>query len=82
MEAEILDLSTKKVWTLNDFCNYTGFSKSAVYKLTMDNKVEHSKPTGKSIFFDRDKVLIWLMSNPVKTDAQRKQVAANYINKM
>ena len=54
----------KKVWSLDDFCAYTGLSKSYAYRLTGDGKVSFFKPFGKVIFFDADEVIEFLKQNP------------------
>lgn len=63
-------LSTKKVLTLDEFCSYTGFKKSYVYKLTSNRQVPYSSKNGKSLFFEKDLIDNWLLDNPIKTSSQ------------
>ena len=59
---ESLNLN-KKVFNTTDLHRYTGLSKSTIYKLTSTGKIPHNSPTGKIIFFDKDEVDSWLLSN-------------------
>jgi len=62
-------LNQKKVLTLEEFCIYTGYSESTAYKLSSKRKVPHSK-LGRTLFFDREKIEIWLLQNSIKTTEQ------------
>ena len=53
----------KKSMTIDDLVNYTGFKVSYIYKLTSGNLIPHSKPGGGKVFFDKDEIDIWLLSN-------------------
>ncbi len=53
----------KKVFNITDLHRYTGLSKSTIYKLTSTGKIPCNSPTGKIIFFDKDEIDIWLLSN-------------------
>ncbi|MFN8429678.1 MAG: helix-turn-helix domain-containing protein [Spirosomataceae bacterium] len=64
---EKINLSSKSVLSLEEFCIYTGYSKSRTYKLTSARLVPHSKPMDKSIFFSKEEIDQWLLQNPVKT---------------
>ncbi|WP_421811064.1 helix-turn-helix transcriptional regulator [Flagellimonas sp.] len=43
----------KNILNLKEACEYTGFSKSHLYKLTHYRKIDHYKPNGKNIFFKK-----------------------------
>ena len=60
---EKLLLGTKKVLTFDEACDYTGISRSYLYKLTSAGKIPFSKPMGKIIFFNKEKLDLWLLSN-------------------
>ena len=51
-----MDFSSKRVLTFDEGCTYLGYAKSYVYKLTSAGVLPFSKPNGKSIFFDREKL--------------------------
>ncbi|TLP77001.1 helix-turn-helix transcriptional regulator [Maribacter sp. ACAM166] len=60
---EKLLIANKKVLTFEETCNYTGISRSYLYKLTAAGIIPHSKPNGKLIFFERKKIVSWLLQN-------------------
>ena len=60
---------TKKVFNIDDLANYTGLSKSKIYKLTQLKLI----PTGnnphiRQKFFDKDTIDAWLMGEPDVSD--------------
>ena len=73
-----MDLQNKKILTFSEGCQYLGFAKSYVYKLTSSAIIPFSKPNGKSIFFDREKLEAWMLSNASKSHAEREIDAATY----
>ncbi|WP_159468010.1 AlpA family transcriptional regulator [Dyadobacter sp. 3J3] len=70
---------SKKVLTLDELVKYTGFSKNHVYRLTSQSKIPHSKPTGKSIFFEREKIEEWLLRGYVKTNEEVDNAVDNFL---
>lgn len=63
-KIESLLLSQKIFLNLNELVEYTGLSKSTLYKLSMEGKIPgQSKPTGQKLYFDRRKIDAWLLSN-------------------
>ena len=60
---EKLLMANKEVLTFEETCDYTGISRSYLYKLTAAGTVPHSKPNGKLIFFERKKIEDWLLRN-------------------
>jgi excisionase family DNA binding protein len=68
----------KKVLTFAEACAYLDLSESHLYKLTADGTVPHSKPNGKKLYFRREELDAWVMSNPVKTRADIEREAATY----
>jgi len=75
----ILFKATKKVLNFDEACDYTGISRSYMYKLTSSRVIPHSKPTGKIIFFDREKLDEWLLKRPTLTLEDIERQAPNYI---
>jgi len=69
----------KRVLTFEEGCEYLGFKKSYVYKLTSAKIIPHSKPNGKSIFFDKAKLETWMLSNPSSSFSDKKIVASTYV---
>ncbi len=78
---ENLLLGTKKVLTFDEACDYTGISRSYMYKLTSANLISFSKPNGKIIFFSKEKLDAWLLSNGRKSAIEIKQKANEYVLK-
>ena len=71
--------SEKNVLTFEEGCKYLGFKKSYVYKLTSAKIIPHSKPNGKTIFFERKILENWMLSNPRSSLSDKKIIASTYI---
>lgn len=74
-----MKLNDKNVLTLKEVSDYTGFKTSYLYKLTSAGIIPHSKPNGKTIFFDRAKLEEWMLSNPSSSFSDKNILAASYI---
>jgi excisionase family DNA binding protein len=70
--------ATKTVLTFTEASQYTGISKSYLYKLTSARKISHSKPSGKLIFFEKEELDKWLMSNKITPQQEIEDEAARY----
>ena len=75
-----MDFSQNKVLTFEQGCIYLGYAKSYVYKLTSAGILPYSKPNGKSIFFDREKLEAWMLSNTSSSHAEKQIEAATYVS--
>lgn len=75
---EQLSLS-KPIFTMVEFCKYTGLSKSTAYKLTSSRKIPFSQPNGKLIFFRKTDIDNWLLSNPRKSMEILELEASNLV---
>ncbi|SDE47077.1 helix-turn-helix domain-containing protein [Cellulophaga baltica] len=62
---EKLLVGQKEVLTFDEACDYTGISRSFLYKLTAKGEIPHSKPNGKLLFFEKTKLVNWLLQNKV-----------------
>ncbi|HUH46309.1 MAG TPA: helix-turn-helix domain-containing protein [Arenibacter sp.] len=60
---EKLLMGSKEVLTFDEACDYTGISRSYLYKLTALGKIPHSKPNGKLLFFEKKELVDWLIQN-------------------
>lgn len=78
---ERLLISNKRALTFDEACDYTNFSRGYLYKLTADNKIPFSKPNGKLIFFDKDKLDEWLLQNKRKSNQEIENEASAYVLK-
>ena len=76
---ERLLLGAKKVLTFDEACDYTGISRSYLYKLTAAGKIPNSKPNGKLIYFDIDRLNKWLLRNDRKSTYETNDQAVEYI---
>lgn len=66
-EFHKVTLNLKKVLTFDECVEYTGLSKGYIYKLTHGRLIPHFKPSGKKIYFAREEIDQWLLSNRVMT---------------
>lgn len=76
IEASLL--TQKNVLTFDEAANFTGLSKSYLYKLTSAQKIPHYKPAGKIIYFDREELEAWLLQNRVSTSDELENKAQAY----
>ena len=70
---------SKKVLTLDEACAYKGISRSYMCKLTARGDIPFSKPRGKLIYFEKEKLDQWLLSHPSKSLAEIDNEALNYV---
>ncbi|MHB1105414.1 MAG: helix-turn-helix transcriptional regulator [Lutibacter sp.] len=68
----------KEVLTFDEACDYTGISRSYLYKLTASGKIPHSKPNGKMLFFEKAKLVNWLLQNKRKSQQDIEIEALTY----
>ena len=76
---ERLIIANKKVLTFDEACEYTGISRSYLYKLTSSGVIPYSKPNGKVIFFDKEKLVKWLLKNARKSADEIKEEALSFL---
>ncbi len=63
-----MSLNIKTVLSMDECSEYTGLTKNYLYKLTHNKQIPHFKPNGKKLFFKRQDIDNWLLSN--KVDSQ------------
>lgn len=71
-------LTQKAVLTFDEAAQYTGFSRSYLYKLTSTGKIPFCKPQGKMIFFDRGELETWLLTNQAARE-EIDQAASTFV---
>ena len=78
---ETLLLSQKTVLTFDEVAQYTGLSKSYLYKLTSTAKIPCYKPQGKHIYFNKIEIDLWLQRNPSKplNEDELEEQASTYV---
>ncbi|MEW2920118.1 helix-turn-helix domain-containing protein [Muricauda sp. ANG21] len=71
----------KNILNLKEACEYTGFSKSHLYKLTHYRKIDHYKPNGKNIFFKKADLEAYMLrgKREAKPVLEMETEVANYI---
>ncbi|MFP5041903.1 helix-turn-helix transcriptional regulator [Parasediminibacterium sp. JCM 36343] len=72
---QILHIMESKVLSLKQACELLGYKKSYVYKMTSAGILPFSKPNGRKIFFDREKLENWMLGN-ASTSLKEKQIEA------
>ena len=77
-KIEKLIRTNKNVLTLDEAVEYTGISRSYMYKLTAKGEVPFSRPRGKLIYFSREKLDQWLLGNEQKSSKEIKNEALEY----
>ena len=75
---EKLVRTNKNVLTIEEASDYTGISRSYLYKLTANGDIPFSKPRGKMIYFSIEKLDTWLLTNSSKSKDEIQQEALNY----
>lgn len=75
---ERLVRGNKNVLNFEEASEYTGISRSYLYKLTAKGEIPFSKPRGKMIFFSREKLDEWLLSNQSRSTSEVKDEALDY----
>ena len=74
----LLVSSVKQILTVEDLSNYTGFSRSYIYKLVHKSIIPYSKPNGKTLFFQKNEIDEWLLQNKSSSISQLEQKANSY----
>lgn len=72
-------LGQKKALTFKEACLYLNLSASYMYKLTSGGILPFSKPNGKNIYFDREKIEDWMLSKMSTSRTDKDAAAATYI---
>ncbi|OAB26926.1 transcriptional regulator, AlpA family [Flavobacterium fryxellicola] len=72
--------TNKQIFTVDDVVNYTGFSKSYVYKLVHKNILPYSKVNNRTLFFEKSEIDSFLLQNKSKSISQIEKEAITYIN--
>ena len=75
---EAMIRTNKTVLTIDDAAEYTGLSRSYLYKLTAKGEIPFSKPRGKLLYFSKEKLDEWLLSNNRKSNEEIKKEALEY----
>ncbi|HMS29268.1 MAG TPA: helix-turn-helix domain-containing protein [Saprospiraceae bacterium] len=74
-----MKFENKEVLTLNEVSQFTGLSKSHIYKLCSTGGIPFYKPFGKVNFFDRLEIIDWLKQNRVATTKEIESKASTFV---
>jgi excisionase family DNA binding protein len=55
----------KKIMNVKELSYYIGMAESYIYKLSSAKIIPHYSPLGKMIYFDRDEINEWILSNKI-----------------
>jgi excisionase family DNA binding protein len=66
----------KTVLTFDEVAEYTGLSRSYLYKLTSSGQIPHFKPRSKMLYFNRLELEEWLQQGRVKTSDEINALAS------
>lgn len=69
----------KEILNVEELSEYTGFTRSYIYKLVHKSLIPYSKPNGKVLFFERKKIDLWLLQNGSKSSFEIEQQAIEHI---
>ncbi len=72
-------MEQKTIFTIQDLADYTQWSKSYIYKKTSDGTLKFSKPLGKTIFFSKEWIDNFLMSNTNSTTKELEAKASTIV---
>lgn len=62
-----LKLNMKPILTVDDLSKYLDYSPEYIYKMTHNREIPYYKPNGKKLYFKRDEIDEWVLSNKVFT---------------
>lgn len=76
---ESLLLTQKTVLNFDEAADYTGISKSYLYKLSCSGGIPCYKPNGKTLFFNRLELDRWLLRNRKATNKEIEAKAETFV---
>ena len=68
----------KTILTFSEACEFTGISKSYMYRLTSSRLIPHWKPRQKMIYFKKIDLENWLLQNRVTTIDESEEKAIEF----
>lgn len=73
----------KEILNVEELVEYTGYSKSYIYKLVHHSRIPYSNPEGggRKLFFERKKIDEWLLHNSHKCESDAKKDAFSYVSR-
>ena len=77
---EKLLLTQKNVLNFSEVKLYTNLSKSYLYELTSSGGIPCYKPNGKQLYFKKQEIEDWLLSNRKATNIEIDELASSHIS--
>ncbi|WP_291102457.1 MULTISPECIES: helix-turn-helix domain-containing protein [unclassified Dysgonomonas] len=68
----------KEILNFDEAAKYLGFSKSMLYKMTAKRIICFYKPSGKLIYFKKEDLDNWLLSNRITPQSEIEETAQAY----
>lgn len=66
-EDQQTNLKTKKeIFTIDDLVEYSGLSRSSIYKKTMNREIPHYK-VNRKLYFNYEEIKNWFFSNKIES---------------
>jgi excisionase family DNA binding protein len=76
MEEQVVN--QKKILNLEEASKFLGISKSDLYKRTSSNGIPFFKPSGKLIYFLREDLENWMLSNRIESNDEISKRVENF----
>ena len=77
---EKLFLTQKNVLNFSELKLYTNLSESYLYELTSTGGIPCYKPNGKKLYFKKQEIEDWLLSNRKATNIEIDELASSHIS--
>lgn len=77
---EKLILTQKNVLNFSELKLYTNLSESYLYELTSSGGIPCYKPNGKKLYFKKQEIEDWLLSNRKATNIELDELASSHIS--
>jgi excisionase family DNA binding protein len=77
---ENLFLTQKNVLNFSELKLYTNLSESYLYELTSSGGIPCYKPNGKKLYFKKQEIEDWLLSNRKATNIELDELASSHIS--
>lgn len=61
----------KRVLNIDEACEFLGYKKKTIYSFTSLGIIPYSKPNGKKLYFDRELLEKWMLSNASKNNIDK-----------
>ncbi len=71
----------KLILTTGEACTYLDLSKSSLYKMTYKKKIPFSKPNGGKMYFKKEDLDNWMLSNKSNSTDELENKVLNYLKR-